>query len=201
MSVNVVSYMQRYFFLLFCLVVLVFPACLIASSVNSASHPDEGSDEILWSKTRRLEWSDFKLRTGQAGLFKAFTTAGIRYEIDAPDGQVRVRVYAYFIPSESWVHTDHKVARLLRHEQGHFDIAAIYAARLREALSDFSVPAEEFLSQKMDVKAEAIFDALYEELQATQKRYDDETAHGTEYDVQAEWEARIIASLQSAGVL
>ncbi len=148
-------------------------------------------EEIVWQSNRRLVWDDFTSRAGSSGVFKAYTTAGMRYEIDSPGEQVRIRTEAYFIKSESWVHIDHKNAVLLRHEQGHFDLAAVYARRLDKSLRKFEVSASEFIAQNLNVSVQQIFNELYDELSSTQGRYDAETNHGTIAEAQSEWEVWI----------
>jgi hypothetical protein len=44
-------------------------------------------------------------------------------------------VHAEFDPNASWMIPEAQSADLLRHEQGHFDIAALYAARLQTELN------------------------------------------------------------------
>lgn len=153
------------------------------------------STEIIWQPGTRLQWDDFRSRTGASGLYKAYTTAGIRYAIDAPEGKVRIRTEAYFLKEESWVHVDHKVATLLRHEQGHFDIAGVFALRLAKALQHLEVSAEEFMQKHLNERAEELFQAIYAELDATQQRYDQETVHGTNTEAQTQWEAWILEEL------
>ncbi len=149
------------------------------------------STEIIWQPGVRLQWDDFRSRTGSSGVYKAYTTAGIRYAIDAPEGMVRIKTEAYFLKDESWVHVDHKVDALLRHEQGHFDIAGVFGYRLKKALAHLEVSAEEFMRLRLNEKAEQIFQEIYAELDATQQRYDQETVHGTNTEAQSEWEAWI----------
>lgn len=154
-----------------------------------------GQSEIVWEPGRTLAWDDFNPRTGSAGVFKAMTTSGMRYTIDAPDGKVRIHAEAYFLPGESWVHIDHKQASLLRHEQGHFDLSAVYARRLSAALKPFEVTAAEFTERRLNEQAEALFQQFYVELNETQQRYDRETVHGTLDDAQLRWEAWISTEL------
>lgn len=149
------------------------------------------SSEITWQPGVRLQWDDFRSRTGSSGVYKAYTTAGIRYAIDAPDGMVRIKTEAYFLKDESWVHVDHKVDALLRHEQGHFDIAGVFGNRLKKAMAHLEVSAEEFMRLSLNEKAEQIFQEIYADLDATQQRYDQETVHGTNTEAQSAWEAWI----------
>jgi hypothetical protein len=73
---------------------------------------------------------------------------------------------AYFDGEKSWTRTASPAA--LAHEQGHLDIARVYAAQLR-----------------LGVSADSLI-AVY---QAAQVRYDKETAHGVDSVQQSRWAA------------
>lgn len=159
----------------------------------SGCTPDRGnrdkSDEIVWSEGVQLNWSDFTPRTGPAKLYQAYTTAGIRYEIDAPEGKIRIRTQAYFLKSESWVHTEHLKPGLLNHEQGHFDLAGLYARRLSDAMKPFEIDAASFLERQYNDSAEAVFERVYDELKTEQLTYDQLTVHGSDAEAQERWNA------------
>lgn len=148
--------------------------------------PDK-SDEIVWSEGVRLSWSDFISRTGPPKLYHAYTTAGIRYEIDAPEGRIRIRTQAYFLKSESWVHTEHLTPGLLKHEQGHFDLAGVYSRRLSDALKRYETDATVFLERNYGDSAEAMFQNVYGALKTEQLTYDQLTMHGSDVEAQERW--------------
>lgn len=168
---------------------------LLALTGGCSTHPAVQAEEIIWDQNRRLSWDDFTKRTGHAGVFKAYTTAGMRYTIDAPDGEILIQVEAYFLPKESWVHIDFQEDDLLAHEQAHFDIAAIYARKLAVDLAELQVDTETFIARDYGQRAGEIFDRLYDELQATQTRYDKETEHSTRKEEQQKWEVWIADQL------
>lgn len=162
------------------------------------THPAVQADEIIWEQNRRLTWDDFTRRTGQAGVFKAYTTAGMRYTIEAPKGQIEILVETYFLPKESWVHVDFLRDDLLAHEQAHFDIAAIYGRKLAQELAVLQVETSVFVERNYGERADAIFDQLYKELESTQTRYDKETEHSINATAQKEWERWITEQLSEA---
>jgi hypothetical protein len=160
---------------------------LLALTGGCSPHPAVQAEEIIWDQKRRLSWDDFTKRTGHAGVFKAFTTAGMRYAIEAPTGEIEITTETYFLPKESWVHIDFQRDDLLAHEQAHFDIAAIYGRKLAVELAALQVDVKTFIERDYGQRADAIFDELYNELQATQTRYDKETEHGINTDAQQKW--------------
>lgn len=159
----------------------------LALSGGYSPHPAVQAEEIIWDQNHRLSWSDFTKRTGHAGVFKAFTTAGMRYAIEAPGGEIEITTETYFLPKESWVHIDFQRDDLLAHEQAHFDIAAIYGRKLAVELAELQVDTKTFVERNYGKRADEIFDRLYDELQATQTRYDKEAEHGINVDAQKKW--------------
>lgn len=80
---------------------------------------------------------------------------------------------------------------MLRHEQVHFDIAAIYACRLKQELESTFFFPENFKEQLRN-----IYQSLNQATAAEQARYDMETLHGIDADAQARWETAIAGRLQ-----
>lgn len=152
-----------------------------------ASTPPQ-TDEIVWKPGVELTWSDFTRRTGVPELYKAFSHTGIRYEVTAPDGVVDITIIPFFSSSKSWVHVDFMEDDLLQHERGHFYITVIYARLMEEALKDFEVDADTFMEGQMQVQVQEIFQAFYNEMDLAQKRYDKETEHGTNQEIQYKWD-------------
>jgi hypothetical protein len=176
-------------------VALIYFLFIVLPAGCSPSKRLSPSTEIVWFEAQRLTWDDFVLRAGAPGLFKAYTTAGMRYAIDAPNDRIRIVTEAYFVKPESWVHIDHRNPLLLRHEQGHFDLAAVFSKRLALALAPLEVDAALFMEQRLQEEANAIFNVLYNELNEHQMRYDTETVHGTNREKQQEWELWISTEL------
>ncbi|MGF1566099.1 MAG: hypothetical protein ACFCUH_12105 [Flavobacteriales bacterium] len=178
----------------FLMLLFAIPTLRVSQEVGySGCTPDrqnrDRSDEIVWSEGVRLSWDDFTPRTGPPKLYQAYTTAGIRYEIDAPEGKIRIRTQAYFLKSESWVHTEHLKPGLLNHEQGHFDLAGLYSRRLADALKWYETDANTFLERNYNDSADAVFQRVYDELKTEQLTYDQLTVHGSDTEAQTRWNA------------
>ncbi|MBX9449849.1 MAG: hypothetical protein KL787_09070 [Taibaiella sp.] len=93
--------------------------------------PQYAADDTLhWSKDRKLTWDDFQgipdtTSTGMAGTSSGFVTKS-KY---TSDSTISIVVSAVFYKKESWVKAEFKDSATLNHEQGHFDIAEVYARK------------------------------------------------------------------------
>lgn len=151
--------------------------------------------EIPWEADRPLFWSDFERRVGGGGYFQAYTYSGIRYTVDDANGYVRIQIECYFLEDESWVFREHATSKLLNHEQGHFDIAEIYARRMRRQLKEYEMPVWRFSSNNHMRDVKGIYNNLYDEMEGIQKQYDRDTGHGTRGGAQQEWDRWIESTL------
>lgn len=105
---------------------------------------------------------------------------------------------AYFNPDESWVQRDNQTAPLLAHEQLHFDIAELYARKMRQKMFQYvGMNAEEFAKRKLSDEVKKIYRDYYNEMTDEQKRYDTEARHGLDTEAQANWEKLVSRDLES----
>lgn len=100
---------------------------------------------------------------------------------------VRLQVTA----DDTWVVRDSRSDALLAHEQGHFDISGIDARQLMNALAALRADNAEELQRLVTERIER----SRTESQAMSDRYDTETNHGLNTDVQRRWEAAIRAAI------
>lgn len=93
------------------------------------------------------------------------------------------------------------LARTLRHEQGHFDLAEIAARRRsRDAALDMrslrsQAERPEDALAELERRALALMTGIKQELLARELEYDQATSHGTDAAAQREWDARIASEL------
>lgn len=112
---------------------------------------------------KQLSWEDFKGRP--SGPHAAMTHCGICvHTTEVNDVVVKQWAEAYFDTQKSWTRTKSKEALL--HEQGHFDLAKVYAAKIITGLNSDSLLA------------------VYQNIQV---QYDNETGHGINTEVQNKW--------------
>jgi len=96
------------------------------------------------------------------------------------------------IRDNSWVVVSQKSDTLLVHEQGHFDITGLVARDLVKALGALRVGTTDELQREVS----RLYEAYDTWAKSLSKQYDDETNHGRNVKVQAEWEARIRTCMQ-----
>ena len=165
---------------------LIFVFSIVVSSI---------AQQIVWSETK-LTWKDFTKRAGHKEFYKSFTNAGISFFLDEKNDIITIEVIAYFNPEESWVHRDFQNDVLLNHEQLHFDITELYARRMRYQMAQYiGMDAEEFARKNLVDKVKKIYKDQYNEMQDEQRRYDAETAHGTNDKEQEKWLLMVLESL------
>lgn len=147
---------------------------------------------VPWSAGRPLTVTDFQGRPGPAEPHAALTSARIDASGACRDNVFTADVRAVFDPATSWVREPATLsAALLRHEQLHFDIAEVYARRLRL----------KFASARPNcVQLQGAFNrisqSLYAEWEREETRYDQETSHGLNAVQQAFWERQTAVRLQ-----
>lgn len=151
-------------------------------------------DYILWSPERPLSWTDFKATTVSARpgvcavshlqLFPSYSynKNGVKYGVECR-----------FIPSKSWVNeTGRASAVLLKHEQGHFDLAEYYARVLRLSLHRSKLTPQNIRDRVLQFR-----DSVSTVEDARQELYDQETELGRSADRQIDWEQAIKRDLKS----
>ncbi len=141
-----------------------------------------------WSPTWRLTWSDFQGAPPRGGNEAAKTAYGLYSAWRCRGSSFEFRVVAALHPRDSWVKPE-VVAdtvdsrRALGHEQAHFDIAEVWARRMRRHFRRLATPCSR---SDADLSAEA--QRFEDQASAMQSRYDEETGHGLRPREQAAWQ-------------
>ena len=164
-----------------------------------------------WSAGLRLGRDDFRAESNPAAFEDSHST--IRYrctwtvdsERDGDDGRIvfsvgDVRVHAEFYPGLSWVRETQAGDALLRHEQGHFDLAELVGREGLQGLQDrfrgrrFPIRGrnEEQARQHAREDSGAMISEevrkLERELERRRREYDAETDFGRNAQRQSEYE-------------
>ncbi len=174
------------------MLVKILISFVIAMSWNANHIPSAKTDEnkIAWHENNQLSWGDYQGRPILHGRFNAESSLQISYRlgITRKDDDVKVNftVKCLFDKESSWVNPKNKTNTLLEHEQLHFDIAEVYARRLRRKLSESEFTIKNYRSKSSD-----IFDDNFKDYQKIQVIYDRETNHGLTQRQQAIWKAKI----------
>lgn len=174
--------------------------------------------EIVWSAGRPLNWRDFEapVARGAAPDNVAVTTSSLRwtyeYELDGSASACTYRILdvrstAVFDGARSWVRPDHRMAHVLAHEQGHFDITQVFklvfdaaAANGVGATGSCKGKNAPRASASVEDAVERTIGALYQDVwrahTSAQRAYDAETGHGTRRRAQQRWLELISAGLR-----
>lgn len=146
---------------------------------------------VVWSDTHKLQESDFKGKTPKSTEWAA-NTSYILY-VEGIVGKSKLPVYiieARFNRYLSWIKV--KTNPVLTHEQLHFDIAELFARKMRKKYHDLQVKQERNIK-----KYNSSFVTLNEECYQMQRDYDRETKHGTKTVVQEQWQVAIQNKLKA----
>ena len=163
------------------------PFLLLAPSVLVAQSSDE---ELLdWSATRKLTWADYKAKPNWESDAAATTTTVLGVDYTFKNSGFSYTIQSRFSKTRSW--GLHKTDYILRHEQGHFDIAEVYARKMHKKLSEYK-----FNKKTYQKDLGKIYETVTKEKTEMQNKYDKETNHSIKKEEQAEWLKKIAAMLE-----
>ncbi len=176
---------------------------------SSAQVNVENDSIIIWNKDRKITWDDF-LSEKKVNVHKyenkseEYAGASIAVSLQIYPKEVNcwnidyIEVVAQMNKAKSWA--KFKTNVVLSHEQTHFDIAELYARKIRKAIQEF---IEE--SEGCDLQGIAdIYYRLEEEHWQTQFLYDDEVRECEDKEAylchnlekQWEWDKKIACQLE-----
>jgi hypothetical protein len=165
--------------------VFLFIAFLSAFSVSG-----QKEDEYLnWNATRKLTWDDFKAEAQRIGNTAALTTTHLGFSYNMVNGIFSYTIECRFDKNRSWglVKNDW----ILKHEQGHFDIAEIFARKLKRSVESYRFNRNTF-QKDLDI----IYDEIVKAKEKFQQMYDDETNYSRDKEKQEEWLKKIESELK-----
>jgi hypothetical protein len=134
--------------------------CVLQSKAQS-------SDTIYWSPYYKLEWNDFKGIPNSSNANDALSSIQIRYKLVPTDSGYSFFVYCFFLKANAWSKTNSN-SFLLNHEQRHFDIAEIFARKLRREFQNYNSTNK----QKITADFRIIFNKIMSEWDFFQKKWD-----------------------------
>ena len=144
---------------------------------------------IDWSASQRLTWHDYKGSPNPNSDAAASTTTylGIDYSITSTNYSYKIQ--SRFSKTRSW--GLHKSDYILSHEQGHFDIAEVFARKLNKEMSKYK-----FNKKTYQKDLHKIYEDVTKEKEEVQNDYDSETRHSINRRKQAEWLKKIEEMLE-----
>ena len=164
---------------------------LLAAIPFTAIAQERTQEEVVdWNSSRKLDWSDFKSAPDPNSDAAASTTTYLGIEYSLIEGEIHYKIACRFSRNKSW--GLHKTDYILAHEQGHFDIAEIFARKLHKRISEYSFNST---SYKQDLRK--IYLEVMTEKEKWQNTYDEETNHSIKRKEQKEWQVKIQNELES----
>ena len=145
---------------------------------------------VPWSATRRLTWSDFKGDPDPHSTNAALTSSNINIEFGYNEEGFQYTIKCSFDKNRSWVRI--KNTDVLAHEQGHFDIAEIYARKLNRMMK-----AYHFNAKTAGTDLNQLYENAMKQHRQTQIQYDQETDYSRNKPKQEEWLKKIDSDLKS----
>jgi len=153
---------------------------------------------ISWDDGYQLKWTDFQGNTEGNFILAASTSYKIDLlpesvlvdENDQIQGYEKLTVVANFYKNTSWHTTNSQY--ILKHERLHFDIAELFARKIRKRFSELKKGKQASFAVYQDA-----FTLFWKECRKMQKQYDLETNHGRKLEVNEIWQTRILKELES----
>jgi predicted secreted Zn-dependent protease len=158
--------------------------------IANASFAQRKEDDLIkWNATQKLSWSDYKASPNTESDAAASTTTylGIEYKISSSN--FKFKIESTFSKKHSW--GLHKTEYILAHEQGHFDIAEIFARKLNKEMK-----AYQFKKQTYQKDLDKIYNDILDAKEEMQNSYDEETNHSINKEKQKQWFSRIALLLK-----
>lgn len=148
---------------------------------------------------RDLKWSDFTGPVDKSSPHSAHIHWNINYwynSVRFQNDAAHLQGMSFRLdldPDKSWVRHEHESALLLKHEQGHFDIARLC---LRELKQTFDTAA--FYKADFKTKVPAVFNDVLAKYNALSAKYDAETNHSKNHEVQKQWDLLLSTKLATS---
>ncbi len=146
-------------------------------------------DTINWRPGYKLQWSDFQGKPENIPGVKAMTVANLSGDLSYNKDSFSVQVLVYFEKNKSWtLSTDQN---LLSHEQGHFDIAELFARKFRKAFREYK-----FNPNTIEADYKRIYLKTKSDRASMNELYDRETNFSRDKAKQLYWSNKIKAELK-----
>jgi predicted secreted Zn-dependent protease len=145
---------------------------------------DGDQNKLVWSDHGQLTWEDFKGQPKQNSFGDALTAVNISAKPYVKNRKLNYAVKAYFLKDKSWCKV--RSGNLLEHEQLHFDIAELYARKVRKKVAEL---------QRTGIRDHRVYNNAIEQILAESneldQRYDRQTLNGSLPNKQFVWELEI----------
>lgn len=168
----------------------IFFLVFIIFATPSVFFAQKNNEELLeWNADRQLSWADYKSKPNPESDAAASTTTYLSVEYNITSTRFSYKIKSSFSKTRSW--GLHKTDYILSHEQGHFDIAEVFARKLHKKLSEYK-----FNKKTYQKDLQKIYESITREKSDTQNEYDKQTNHSINKEKQAEWLKKIQEMLE-----
>ena len=155
--------------------------------VDAEINEDAGdTDRIAYSISRPLLLDDFTGKPDDLNRAAAITYSGldVKYKTESQYGQTKilVSIIPFFDKTHSWCRPVSRNKKTLLHEQQHFNITAIKACELVQAIKSYSFTLTGYMKE-----LEQLYRQKEKEITQWQEQYDQETHHGLLAAEQDQW--------------
>jgi hypothetical protein len=163
----------------------LFPFYLLSMLLPVVFIAQERDEDLIdWDAQRKLTWADYKAKPDPNSDAAASTTTYLGIEYNIKTDRFTFKISSRFSRDKSW--GLHKTPYILSHEQGHFDLAEVYARKLNKKMSEYKFDRKTYAK---DLKK--IYNEVVDEKAEMQDRYDKETNHSILKVKQEEWLKKI----------
>lgn len=167
----------------------IFLLTLLTTAASAQGQVVNTNAFIEWNPFYNLKWDDFQGKPGEDAAGDAGTSVAIQAKPYIVGKKVQYDVHVLFNKEKSW--SRDQSPQLLAHEQLHFDLAEVFARRIRKKIQEL----EEQNVNEVKAYNKAI-QALLEESNEADRQYDMETLHGALDKKQEMWRTKIKEELQ-----
>ncbi|PHR72196.1 MAG: hypothetical protein COA67_05140 [Lutibacter sp.] len=160
----------------------------------------QANSTIVWEESRKLTWNDFEGKTDSINFGKAKTSYSIKIlpeqvtvdENDNIQGVENMTVQAEFDKKQSWSLAKFDTV-VLSHEQLHFDIAELYARKIRRQFYK-NILAK----RKTYERFWGDYKVLWDECSTFQNKLDADTNHGRNKEQNKIWRQLVFDELKKS---
>lgn len=157
-------------------------ACSKPSS-QSSKKSDKIEEIPIFSKKAefpQISWDEGK--PNEDVWYLSVISWGIQYSTNFDQKALKVEVFpkCYILKNKSWV--KYKYDELLRHEQGHFNIGFLCALSFKKKVDEFK-----FNLNNYNEELKRIFNENLREFCFFERKYDEETNHMIDKEMQIKW--------------
>lgn len=153
--------------------------------------------KISWREDLKLKWENFQspINGRTHSDVVAYTHCGWEYSViksSNPKAAIEFNIETIFNEDKSWKDTKRINDYVLLHEQKHFDIAEIFARKLRKEVKEKIKTSSDY-----DKYFKGIYNKISNDYKNFQIAYDKATDHGINKEKQAEYNELISSELEN----